>query len=106
MTTNGHAFVGPGFIAGAAIILGTTGVMTLYDTDSGDTTGSQSYTNYFDSTHQTSIGGNIYFQHGCYVVMSGTNPIGQVLTLINSWDGMLGPLYYSDAGVLRLARGG
>jgi hypothetical protein len=106
LTTSGHAFVGPGWIAGAAILQGTTGVMTLFDTDSGDTTSSQSYTDYFDSTHQTSIGGNIYFQHGCYVQLSGTNPVGQVLFVGKSWDGVLGPLYYSDGGLNRLANGG
>lgn len=103
-TTNGHAFVGPGWIAGAAILKGTSPVVTLFDTDSADVTSSQSYTNYFDTSNQTSVGGHLYFQKGCYVQMSGTNPVSQVMLVQNDFTpGVFGPLYYDDSALKRLA---
>lgn len=102
LTLSGHAFVGPGYIAGAAILKGTSPVMTLFDTDAADTTSSQSYTDYFDSSNQTSIGGHIFFQNGCYVLLSGTNPVGQVMLVRSDINpGVFGPRHYSDSGVRR-----
>lgn len=106
MTASGHAFVGPGWISGAAILSGTSPVMTLFDTDTADVTSSQSYTDYFDSSNQTSVGGHIFFQRGCYVQLSGTNPVGQVMFVRNDANpGVFGPLYYNDPGVRRLGSG-
>lgn len=102
-TQSGHAFVGPGWIAGAAILKGTSPVMTLFDTDAAEVTSSQSYSVYFDSSNQTSIGGRIFFKKGCYVQLSGTNPIGQVLLVRTDFTpGVFGPRYFSDAGVKAL----
>lgn len=109
ITGGGHAFVGPGWIAGAAILAGTSPTMVLWDTDSADVLASQSYevSMATASTNQSSIGGHIYFQKGCYVVLGGTAPVGQILLARSDFNpGVFGPLYYSDAGVRRLARGG
>lgn len=106
-TQSGHAFVGPGWIAGAAILKGTSPVMTLFDTDSADVNSSQSYEIYFDTSNQTSVGGHIYFAKGCFVQLSGTNPVGQVmLARADINPGVFGPLYFCDSGLKRLAQGG
>lgn len=108
ITQSGHAFVGPGWIRGAAVLAGTAPFITLFDTDVADVTSAMSYTLYFDPTlGQSSVGGGIYFQHGCYVQLAGTNPQVQVLLERDGlWSSARGPLYYSDQGLKRLARGG
>lgn len=108
ITQSGHAFVGPGWIRGAAVLAGTAPFITLFDTDVADVTSSQSYQLYFDPTlGQSSIGGGVYFQHGCYVQLAGTNPVVQVLLERDGlWSSARGPLFYSDSGLKRLARGG
>jgi hypothetical protein len=105
LSISGHAFVGPGYISAAAILGGTMPTMALYDTDIGDT--SQPYTVYLDAAMQTSVGGPIFFERGCYMQLTGANAIGQVM-LVRSDParGVFGPTYYDDAGVRRLARGG
>lgn len=107
ITQSAHAFVGPGWVRGAAILSGTSPVVTIFDTNAADVNASQSYKLYFDSSNQTSIGGGLYFQSGCFVQMSGTNPVVQILLERDGlWSGVRGPLYYSDAGLKRLAREG
>jgi hypothetical protein len=100
-----HAFVGPGYIDGAAILDGTTPTMKLWDTDSADTSGEPKVWLATGATNQSSIGGHIFFSKGCYVELGGTTPLGQVIFVTASKDpGVFGPLYYSDSGVRRLAR--
>lgn len=109
VTESGHVFVGPGWIAGAAILGGTSPTMILYDTDRADVTAAQSYEVSLatTSTNQSSLGVPIYFQRGCYVVLGGTAPIGQVLlSRTDTRAGAFGTLNYSDFGVRRLALGG
>lgn len=104
-----HVFVGPGWIAGAAILSGTNPTMVLWDTDEADVNSTQSYEISLATaaTNQSSIGGHIYFQKGCYAVLGGTSPIGQVMLARSDFNpGVMGPLYFSDSGVKRLARGG
>lgn len=104
-TISGHAFVGPGWISGAALLTNeATNAMALYDTDTAGTSLSERKV-FLDLDNQTSFGGDLFFAKGCYVVMSGTDPVGQVMLSRNSQtDGVHGPLYHSDAGLKRWAR--
>lgn len=106
-TQSGHAFVGPGWIAGAALLTNeATNALTLWDTDSADTLSADAKKVFLDLDNQTSIGGPLYFQKGCYVELGGTDPIGQVFLVRASQEpGVFGPLHYSDAGVKRWAMG-
>lgn len=105
---SGHVFVGPGWIAGAAILGGTSPTMILYDTDTADTTNATSYQISLAtaSTNQSSVGGHIKFEKGCYVVLGGTSPVGQVMLVRSDFNpGVYGPMAITDANVRRLARG-
>ena len=106
-TQSGHAFVGPGWISGAALLTNeATNQMILWDTDLGDTVSPQNQKVFFDVDNQTSLGGDFFFQNGCYVDLSGTDPRGQVMLARNSQTpGVFGPLYRSDNGVRHWARG-
>lgn len=105
-TQSGHAFVGPGTIAVAALLTNeATNAMSLYDTETAETAvGVRKVL--LDLDNQTSIGGDLFFQKGCYVEISGTDPIGQVmLTRYSASPGVKGPVHFSDAGLKRLAQG-
>lgn len=108
MTQSGHAFVGPGWISGAALLSDeASSAMELFDTDRADVTTDSQPVVYFDLDNQTSIGGDVFFQKGCYVRLSGTTPLGQVmLARASQTPGVHGPLHYSDPGLKRLAFGG
>ena len=98
---SGHVFVGPGYIEGAALWEIATGdeTLTIYDTDTANTNDASPVVE-LDSTAQTSVGGPLYFERGCYVVLSGTDPRGVVyLTRSNEKLGVKGPMYYSNWGM-------
>jgi hypothetical protein len=106
-TQSGHAFLGPGYIAGAAILDGTTPTMKLWDTDSGQNSPANTYVVSLatGATNQSSIGGPLFFQKGCYVELGGTSPIGQVIFIrSDAARGVFGPLYHDDANLRNWAR--
>jgi hypothetical protein len=98
---SGHLFVGPGHIEGATLVSIANGDETfiLYDTDTAninDTTPTVD----LSAVAQTSVGGPIYFERGCYAAVAGTDPRGMVyLTRSNEKLGVKGPMFYTDAGV-------
>ena len=106
-TQSGHAFVGPGWIAGAALLTNeATNALTLWDTDSANVLSADAKKVFLDLDNHTAIGGPFFFQKGCYVEMSGTDPIGQVFLVRSAKEpGVFGPLHYSDSGVKRWAMG-
>jgi hypothetical protein len=103
-TKTGHMFVGPGYIEAAALLTDeATNLMRLWDTDVADVNATQSFTIEFDLDNQTAYSGPMFFQKGCYVELSGTDPRGQVILVNNNnKPGVYGPLYYSPSGLKRL----
>lgn len=103
---SGHVFVGPGSIDSAALLTtGGSNVMQLYDTDTADTNQYAPKVE-LDQDRNTSFGGPMYFEKGCYVSLSGTNPRGSV----NFWGieadaGFVAPKYHSSAGMRRWGLG-
>jgi hypothetical protein len=98
---SGHVFVGPGYIEGAALWEVATGdeTLSLYDTDTANTNDANPVVE-LDSTAQTSVGGPLYFERGCYAVLSGTSPRGIVyMTRSNEKFGVKGPMFYSNWGL-------
>jgi len=107
LNQTGHAFVGPGTIAGAAQLTDEgTQVMTVYDSDDANTNVSLEPKLIFDAENQTSYGGELKFNKGCYVVVAGTDPMVQIQTIETSLTpGVFGPLYFGgDSMVRHLAR--
>ena len=98
---SGHAFVGPGSINGAALlVLGSNNeTMNLYDTDTTSILDAQPVVE-LKYNVQTSVTGPIHFKRGCYVELGGTNTRGEVfLTRNTDKFGDRGPLYYSEWGM-------
>lgn len=99
-TTSGHAFVGPGWIDSAALLTDeASNSMKVWDTDTANTDDLQGFVLEFDiDGNYTASVGHVYFQHGCYVELSGTDPRGQVTITLNSdVPGVHGPKYFNDA---------
>lgn len=109
----GHLFVGPGYIEGAALHEIATGdeTMILYDTDTANTNDPSQVVE-LDASAQTSVGGPLYFERGCYAVLGGTSPRAIVYTTrSNEKLGVKGPMFYSNWGMryygnLRMKRTG
>lgn len=101
LTKTTHIFVGPGYIEGGSLpsITNTDETMALYDTDTGNTNDISPVVDLYAGA-QTSVGGPLYFQRGCYAVLSGTSPRGLVyMTRSNEKLGVKGPMYYSNWGL-------
>lgn len=101
VTRNEHIFVGPGSIESAGMLSsGASDTMVLWDTDRADVLDAQGFKVELNNAIHSSVAGPIYFEKGCYAVLSGTNPRGQV-ALIHSSDrpGVFGPKYYSQRGI-------
>lgn len=97
----GHLFVGPGYIEGAALWSYANGdeSLILYDTDSGNTNDVTPVVE-LAATGQTSVGGPLHFERGCYAVLGGTDPRAIVYqTRSNEKLGVKGPLFYSEYGM-------
>jgi len=96
-----HVFIGPGYIDGAALLTlaGTDEKLILYDTDTATTNDASMVTELF-ATVQTSVSGPLYFERGCYAVLSGTNPRAIVyITKSSEKPGIHGPRFYSNWGL-------
>lgn len=103
-TKTGQYFVGPGHISTAALLSTTAGnTMKIYDTDLGDSNASETSVAELAVGAHTAISGPLRFNKGCYVVLAGTSPRGQVIltTGLESSGMAKGPRYYSDAGIKR-----
>lgn len=101
VTKSGHVFVGPGYIEGATLYTISNGdeSLILYDTDTANTNDASPVAE-LSATAQTSVGGPLEFQRGCYVALAGTNPRGAVIiTKSNEKLGVKGPMYYSNWGM-------
>lgn len=97
----GHQWVGPGYIEGAAFWTIANGdeTLALYDTDTATTTDATPVVE-LDATAQTSVGGPLYFERGCYAVLGGTNPRAIVYDVrSNEKLGVKGPLFHSAYGM-------
>ena len=101
VTKTTHAFVGPGAID-SATILSVNGTMDVYDTDTANINDLQA------RKIELATGGNFvshdtvtWFERGCYVVLAGTNPYGEVrLSRKSGVDH--GPTAYFSDGAVRL----
>lgn len=102
VTGSEHVFVGPGYIDSATLLTtGASNIMRLWDTDVANTDDTQGFLAELDLSAHTALEGPLYFDRGCYVQLSGTNPRGQVVLVRNSDKlGVLGPLYYSERGMV------
>ena len=101
LTKTAHVFVGPGWIE-SATLLAANGTMTVYDSDSASALAQQGALIELDTggsfqAHDTPT----YFERGCYVVLAGTNPYGEVRLVRAGRDrGIFGPTCYgSDAQI-------
>lgn len=106
VTKNEHIFVGPGWVESAAILSTTsTDTMILWDTDRADVLDTQGMKVELNNTIHSSASGPIYFDKGCYAVISGSSPRGQVATAVSSdRPGVFGPLGYSERGMIQIGR--
>ena len=102
ITKTGHVFVGPGWIE-SATILSATGTMSVYDTDSGNSNDAQAAVLELNSSGPfVSIDTPTYFKRGCYVVLAGTNPYGEVRLVGPGRErGIHGPICNSDGAIRR-----
>ena len=101
LTKSQHVFVGPGYIEGATLVDVTNSdeFLYLYDTDTGNTDNYGPVVELYAGA-QTSVGGPLYFERGCFASLSGPNPRGIVyLTRSNEKLGVKGPMFYSDWGI-------
>lgn len=102
LTITQQVFVGPGTIDAAALLSTTSGEsMILYDTDIVEIDSAQSFKVELAVGALQAAEGPISFSRGCYAVLAGTAPRGQVILTRDGYDGITGPLYYSEAGVRR-----
>ena len=104
LTKSSHVFVGPGFISSAALLTDeANNKMVLWDTDRADTNGMENFKIELDiDGNHTSWDGPLEFKRGCYAVLSGTDPRGQVFLARNHLEpGVFGPKRYDDASVRR-----
>lgn len=98
LTKTGHAFVGPGTVASAAMMQGTS--MILYDTDTASVLDAQGVVAELTDSLHTNVGGPLTFKRGCYVALSGTTPRGEIIITTSSVvPGATGPKYYSEWGM-------
>jgi hypothetical protein len=106
VTKSQHIFVGPGHISSASLLtIGNDDILTLWDTDVANTDDDTGYVARLEGDVQTSLEGPVYFERGCYVTISGTNPLGQVILVTNSdAAGVKGPLNYSERGMVEYGR--
>ena len=102
VTGSEHVFVGPGHVATAALLTnGASNIMRLWDTNTANVNDTQGFKLELDLNAQIGFTGPIYFRRGCYVQLSGTNPRGQVILVENpDRPGALGPIYYSERGMI------
>lgn len=79
-TASGHAFVGPGLVKNVQLLsgAGTDCVVSLYDTDIGNTDDASKIKselkNTANSQHVDPSDRRLRFDRGCYVALSGTTP--------------------------------
>lgn len=102
LTKTAHAFVGPGWIE-SVTLLSSNGTVAVYDTDVANTNDEQSKLIELDQS-KSLIGNDTptYFERGCYVVLTGTNPVAEVkLVRVGRDRGMFGPIAYSSEGAIR-----
>ncbi len=102
LSQSAHVFVGPGAIGGAAILTTTAGnTLHLYDTDEANADNEQ------DRVVELAVGANgsfegpLFFHKGCYAVLGGTNPRGQVILDMDAAYGEApGPVAYGSEGAI------
>ena len=106
ITQDAHVFVGPGNIDAAALM--TTGgseILTLWDTDRAVADATQGFKVQLTDGVQTAFTGPLFFQRGCYAVISGTDARAQViLTSSSDRPGVLGPKTRSPSGMRNWGR--
>ena len=100
VTKTAHVFVGPGWIE-AATLLSAAGTMSVYDTDAANSNDAQAAVIELNSAGPfVSIDTPTYFERGCYVVLAGTNPYGEIrLVRTGRQRGIFGPACNSDASI-------
>lgn len=104
LTKSGHVFVGAGCVRALQLILSSNGneVITLYDTDNADTNHVGHAIMEVRAGEVENVDRLAHFEHGCFALMSGTNPIGQLFAVQYSDEpGVRGPYGLNDALVRR-----
>jgi hypothetical protein len=100
LTKSAHAFVGPGCIS-SATLLSATGTMDVWDTDTANTNDASSKRIQLDaSANFVSNDSVTYFERGCYVALSGTNPVAEI-KLSRKGGSECGPTAYGSEGAIR-----
>lgn len=97
LTKSAHVFVGPGAVD-SATLLSSTGTMDVYDTDVANTNDASAKRIQLDTSGNfVSHDSTVHFLRGCYVVLSGTNPVGE----IRLHRGPQGPTAHWSDGAIR-----
>lgn len=101
LTKSSHIFVGPGYVDGAALLTTTASdALKLYDTDTANVLDEMSAVTELVVGNQTSMAGPVYFERGCYAQVTGSTARAVVyLPTAGMKPGVIGPLYYSVAGM-------
>jgi hypothetical protein len=101
LTKSQHIFVGPGWVDGAALLTTTASdALKLYDTDTANTNDEMSAVTELVVGNQTAVSGPLYFERGCYAQITGSTARAAVyLPTAGMKKGVIGPLYYSRAGM-------
>ena len=103
ITQNQHIFVGEGYIENASLLsgAGTDCVLTLFDTDTADTTDASNIRLELKNVTNNDIvdpaGVPCHFKRGCYAVLSGTTPSSRAMLKIGRAQG-----YRSDGAIRNL----
>ena len=101
VTKTTHVFVGPGSID-SATILSANGTMDVYDTDTANINDAQARKIELDTAGNfVSHDSVTRFERGCYVVLAGTNPYGEVRLSMKGGNDR-GPTAYFSDGAIRL----
>lgn len=94
-TKSSHVFVGPGVVSRLTLVSTTAGnIVRLFDTDTAYVTAQQIAAVELAIGAALSMEVPTYFERGCYLELTGTNPRAQI-----ALDRNAGPIAYSDAGM-------
>jgi len=99
VTDDEHVFVGPGVVKGATLrSRGAANTAFIYDTDTADINDVASRKIELDLDTHTTWEGEMHFEKGCYVNVTGTNPRVEI-TIDRDQRGHKPYVYQSDAAL-------
>lgn len=101
-TKSTHVFIGRGHVDRVQLLGTANGdeVAALWDTDEANTNHPENMVVQVSAGEQEALQGDFFFNHGCYVQLTGTNPRAQVyMPRFTERPGLRGPTRHDDATV-------